>query len=393
MKTIFRHLGGLCLVLALFALALPGSAQEKGSRPVKVTIQEEKAEIVALPLDPQVRIEYQYVGNMSYGVTAEGKMLTCGPGAASAMFKIDEQIMFPDNVTQPQNLPAGPNGKKRNGIQTTWKRGDITITQVFEVIAGKPYDKGATQKRRMDCLLIKYVIENTGTNTHKIGVRQHIDTLVVSNDGAIFASPSTHPNKLLDGVAFKGKEIPDYVEILERPDLKNPGFKGVFTFRVSNKLQVPDRVVLTGLRAFGQWDIQAVQAMGDSACAFFWENIEVKGKTKHEVGFAYGQSLAVNPENEGKVHIQFGGNFEPKKAFTVTAYVEDPVEGQALTLQLPDGLQRLEGKDTQTVPQPVGDGQSVVMWRCRVEKMGSFPIRIKSSNGVTETRVITVEAE
>jgi hypothetical protein len=148
--------------------------------------------------------------------------------------------------------------------------------------------------------------------------------------------------------------------------------------------------VLTSLRAGGQWDVAAIPAMGDSACAFFWENVQVKGKSKHEVGFAYGQSLAVNPENEGKVHIQFGGNFEPNKAFTVTAYVEDPLEGQALTLLLPKGVERLDDRDTQTVPQPTRDGQSVVMWRCRVQQLGTFPIRIRSSNGVTETRTVTV---
>jgi hypothetical protein len=381
----------VCLTfgLALLVVTVPGFAQQQSTKPVKVTIQEEKAEIIALPLDPAVRIEYQYTGNMQYGVTAEGKMLTCGPGAAHTMFKVDNQILFPDVVSQPKALPSGPNNKKRNGIETTWKHGDVQVTQVIEVIAGRPYDKSAPQKRRLDCLLFKYVLENTGAGTHKVSVRQHIDTLVVQNDGAIFASPSTHPNKLLDGVAFKGKDIPDFVEILENPDLKNPGFKGVFSFRVG-KLQGPDRIVLTSLRAGGQWDVPAIQAMGDSACAFFWENIELKGKSKHEVGFAYGQSLAVNPENEGKVHIHFGGNFEPSKTFTVTAYVEDPIEGQALTLLLPKGVQRLDDRDTQTVPQPMRDGQSVVMWRCRVQELGTFPIRIRSSNGVTETRTVTV---
>jgi hypothetical protein len=379
-----------CVVcLGLLALALPVSGQQQATKPVQVTIQEEKAEIVALPLDPAVRIEHQYTGNMQYGVTAEGKMLTCGAGAAHALFKVDNQILFPDVVSQPKALPAGPNNKKRNGIQSTWKHGDVQVTQIIEIIAGRPYDKSGPQKRRMDCLLIKYVLENTGAGTHKVSVRQHIDTLVVQNDGAIFASPSTHPNKLLDGVAFKGKDIPDFVEILENPDIKNPGFKGVFTFKVG-KLQGPDKVVLTSLRAGGQWDVAAIQAMGDSACAFFWENIELKGKLKHEVGFAYGQSLAVNPENEGKVHIQFGGNFAPQKAFTVTAYVEDPIDGQALTLVLPKGVERLDDRDTQTVPQPLRDGQSVVVWRCRVQELGTFPIRIRSSNGVTETRVVTV---
>jgi hypothetical protein len=378
-------------VLAFGLLPL-GSAQAPAGKPYKVTIQEEKSEVAenVLPFDQTVRIEYQYVGNMSFGVTAEGKMLTCGAGAAHAMFKIGDQLAFPDNVTQPQQLPPGPNNKKRQGSQVSWTRGNIKITNVFEVIPGKPYSKNAPQKRRNDCLLIKYVIENTGDKDQKVGVRMHIDTLCVTNDGAIFASPIAHPGKLLDGIAFKGKDVPDIVEILENPNLQNPGFKGVFTFRLGNKIECPNRIVLTSLRVGGQWDIPAQQAMGDSAVAFYWEDIEVKAKGKREVGFAYGQSQACNPENEGKVRVNFGGSFEPGKLFTVTAYVEDPVEGQSLTLQLPKGVERVDGKEMQTVPQPTGEGQSIVMWRCRVTELGSFPIRIRSSNGVTETRTVTV---
>ena len=386
------HLG-VVSVLALALVALPdGSAQQPASKAVKVTIQEEKAEISdrTLPFDPTIRVEYQYVGNMSFGVTAEGKLLTCGAGAAHSLFKIDNQILFPDTVPQQQALPPGPNNKKRHGMQATWTRGEIKITQVLEVIQGKPYDKTLPQKRRNDVLLIKYVVENTGNNEHKVGVRMHIDTMCGNNDGAIFAAPIAHPGKLLDGVAFKGKDIPEIVEILEVPDLKNPGFKGVYTFRLGKKLQGPDRIVLTSLRVGGNWDIPAAQAMGDSAVAFFWEDMEMKPKTKREVGFGYGTSQAVNPENEGKVYINFGGSFEPNKMFTVTAYVEDPIEGQSLTLELPKGMTRLDGKDTQAVPQPTGDGQSVVMWRCRVLETGSFPIRVRSSNGVTETRVVTI---
>jgi hypothetical protein len=105
------------LCLALLVLALPVSGQQQATKPVQVTIQEEKAEIIALPLDPTVRIEHQYTGNMQYGVTAEGKMLTCGAGAAHTLFKIDNQILFPDIVTPPEALPAGPNNKKRKAFK------------------------------------------------------------------------------------------------------------------------------------------------------------------------------------------------------------------------------------------------------------------------------------
>jgi len=289
-------------------------------------------------------------------------------------------------------LPDGPNKKKRNGGQTTWQNGDVRITMMIEVVPGKPYVKNPSGPvpRRMDTLLFKYVIENTGNVARKVGCRMHIDTYCVNNDGAIFASPVTHPGKLLDGVMLQGKDVPDFVEILQVPDLNNPGFKGIFTFKFANKLEGPNRIVLTSLGAGGQWDIQAIPAMGDSAVAFYWDQQDIKPKSKREIAFAYGQGIACNPESEGRVSIDFGGSFEPSKAFTVTAYVEDPIDGQSLTLLLPPGVERVDGKDTQAVPAPGDTGQSVVMWRCRLAQPGTYPIRIRSSNGVTQARLVTV---
>ena len=44
-----------------------------------------------------------------------------------------------------------------------------------------------------------------------------------------------------------------------------------------------------------------------------------------------------------------GGSFEPGKVFNISAVVADPALGQTLTLELPKGMHRLEGKDVQAV--------------------------------------------
>ena len=70
--------------------------------------------------------------------------------------------------------------------------------------------------------------------------------------------------------------------------------------------------------------------------------------------------------------------------------MDDAVEGQSLTLELPKGMQRTAGKDTQAVPAPDTLGQSVVLWKGRVLELGTHELRIRSSNGVTYTRTITI---
>jgi hypothetical protein len=286
-------------------------------------------------------------------------------------------------------LPDGPGNKKRHGGQTVWQQGDIRVTMVMEVVPGKPYQPKPSGPipRRMDTLLVKYILENTGSAAHKVGCRTFVDTLVVNNDGALFASPTTHPDEVLNGIVMAGKSLPAFFEVLERPNLKDPGFKGIFTLKLGAKLEGPSKVVLTTYGQRGQYDCPAQRA-GDSACALFWPPQDLQPHTKREVAWAYGQGIACT--NEGRVSVDFGGSFEPGKIFTVTTYVDDPIDGQSLTLLLPKGVERVEGKATQAVPLLNETSQSVVLWRCRLRELGSYSIRIRSSNGVTQAHTVTV---
>ncbi|HYV35454.1 MAG TPA: hypothetical protein VE988_07110, partial [Gemmataceae bacterium] len=81
MNTLFCR--SLSLGLGLVIVCLPALfAQAPANAPVKVTIDDDKTEISdrVLPLDPVIRVAYEYVGSMSFGVNGEGKRLTCGAG-------------------------------------------------------------------------------------------------------------------------------------------------------------------------------------------------------------------------------------------------------------------------------------------------------------------------
>ncbi len=392
------HLRSINSLFALFGLGviiLPGlSQQPQPAKSYKVTIVEEnKPEVFeqVLPADPTVRVGYNYNGNMIFGVTAEGKRLTPNPDSVQTLFMIDGEIKSPKDTSKLQSLPEGPGGKKRHGGATTWQQGDLRVTMTLEVIAGKPSQlkPGVPIPRRLDTLLVKYGIENIGNAAHKVACRVFIDTMVGDNDGALFASPTTHPKKILNGLLLEKKLLPEFMEVLERPNLDNPGFKGIFTFKLGNKLEGPSKVALTSFGARnGKWDVPVVQSGGDSACAFYWEQQEIQPQGKREIAYAYGQGIAAT--NDGRILADFGGSFEPGKRFTITAYVDDPIDGQNLTLLLPKGIELVDGKTTQAVPAMTETGNSVVMWRCRLQEAGAYPIRIRSSTGVTKTWSVTV---
>src|SRR5207249_2988492 len=135
----------------------------------------------------------------------------------------------------------------------------------------------------------------------------------------------------------EGKTMPDFIQVMENPDPRNPGFYGILTTKFGSRVEGPSRLALTNLSSFGAWEV-TVQPAGDSALAMYWPAKKLKPGEKREMVWAYGGGIASNPENEGAVSIGLSGSFEPGKAFTITAYVSDPGSSQALRLELPEGM-------------------------------------------------------
>ncbi len=73
----------------------------------------------------------------------------------------------------------------------------------------------------------------------------------------------------------------------------------------------------------------------------------------------------------------------------MAAYVQDPASGQSLTLELPAGMQRIEGKESQPVATD-DDGNGMVLWKARVLRPGQFTLRVRSSTGITQSKIITI---
>jgi hypothetical protein len=380
---------GLAAVVAATLITLSAAGQPA---PVKVTIKDEKPVIVeaVLPVDPTQHVQLQTQGNMMFSVRVDNQ--TTHLGVIQALFKVDEQVLFPGNppsqlTVQNQGLAKNKSAKVRNGSRSVCQIGKLVVTQEVEVI---PTKAKAGQKRRLDSVLVHYLVENKDSQPHKFGLRTFMDVFIVDNDGALFAAP-TQPGKVLDGVELKGKLVPEYLQFLQRPDLKNPGFIAHMTFNLGKQFDMPDRIILTNLGAqIDQWNLGVMQAMGDSAMGVFWEPKEIKPGGKRSIAYAYGQGIAPVAEGEGQITINLSGSFEPGKLFTISAMVQDPAPGQSLALELPAGMELMEGKERQPVPAHNDDGNSMVLWKARVLDMGQFTVRVRSSTGVTQAKIVTI---
>src|SRR5207302_5882716 len=104
----------------------------------------------------------------------------------------------------------------------------------------------------------------------------------------------------------------------------------------------------------------------------------------------FGQGIAPRADGDGSMAIVLGGSFEPGKLFTVQTEVLEPAAGQSLTLELPKGMQLLEGRERQPVPAVDDEGHTMVLWKARVLNTGQFNLRVHSSTGMTQTKIITI---
>jgi hypothetical protein len=380
---------------AALALLAVGGALAQGPRPpFKVTVKDDKpvtSEAAEAPLDPVQRINFQPQGLAVTVRTANNEILHL---SHFPTVNIDGQLHAQGGGGRPEvinrALPVQKGRKARQGFESIYNYGDVRVTATFTLVPTKPAVKGG--KRQLDSVLIHYLIENKGNKAHKIGLRVYMDVYVVSNDGAQFAAP-TMPGKILNGVELKGKTLPPYVQMLQNPNLQNPGYVSHLTLDLGSKIEKAERVVLTrhgAPGAFGGWDMPAMVA-GDTALGVFWEPKEVKPGGKRVIAYGYGKGIATSPESEGVVRLALGGSFAPGKAFDVTAYVTDPAPGQSLTLQLPPGMELLEGPACQPVPEPPADEPtSLVRWRARVARPGQYTLGVRSSTGLTHRKLISV---
>jgi hypothetical protein len=394
--------------LSLFTLAsvtavcaLPGAAQERTtSPPVRVTITDEKPVVVdtetseassgsSLPIDPVKRIQFTPSG-LSANIRSENNQTLHLSHFPS--FLIDNQLYQQGQGGVPvffnRPLPKDKGPKYREGYVSAYKYGDVHVTVTISLIPTKP-PKGAS-KRQLDSVLIHYLAENKGGQPHKFGLRLYMDTFVIDNDGCLFAAP-TMPDKVLNGVELKGKKLPPYVQLLQRPNLKAPGYVSHLSLNLGGRIQKPDRVVLTAFaEGFNTWECRPIAANGDSALAVFWEAKEIKPGGRREVAYAYGKGLAIGA-GDGRFDVALGGSFEPGKTFKVSALVHDPAPGQVLSLELPDGMALVEGKELQPVPVPLGEETvSLVVWQARVQRPGEYAVRVRSNTGVTQGKLVRI---
>jgi hypothetical protein len=122
----------------------------------------------------------------------------------------------------------------------------------------------------------------------------------------------------------------------------------------------------------------------DSAVTMYWEPKMLAAATTDKqpsrvVGFAYGLGSV---SGSGRLALSVAGKFVPGGEFTLTCLVNEPKEGETVTLTLPEGFSLSEGASTQKVPAVEAGATrkiSTVTWKIKAGSPGRHELSVKSS--------------
>jgi hypothetical protein len=378
--------------------------------PVKVEIIDESnaddaagKPIPAMEVDPRPRVVWQYGPGMRFGIAAveTRKLLTYALNGATnqTLLRVNGQIgefggpmgTFTERDTR---LPPDSVRKTHGGSKSVWVSGKIHYTQILELTpSGQPTMVGSQPKLLLDTVRVRYLIENKDNKTFRAGMRMQVDTLIGGNDGVPFTVPGL--TSLVTSFADfpRAGPIPDFIQALERPNLRDPGTVAHMSLQLGGAVEAPNRVSLTHWPGAGypNWEVPLLPLASDSAVVLYWNDRPLLPGEIREMGFAYGLGSVVSSDPSGSLGVTLGGGFEPGEIFTVTAYIQGAKKGQTLTLEVPSGLERIGGNEVQSVPPPAPSAaNSIVTWKVKVLRTGNFPLKVVSSNGLSQAKTISI---
>jgi hypothetical protein len=268
----------------------------------------------------------------------------------------------------------------------------IQVSQHIEIVPG---DTGL-----LDTCLVYYTIKNYGDIPQKVGLRVMLDTYIGANDGVPFLIPGEKEfvTTMRD---FKQKEIPDYIEAIEKPDTPNDlgtvarmGLKGIKLPGI--ELEDIERLLITRWPGNRQqrWEVP-LESMTDekgnrdSCVALYWDYTDMRPKQERRMAFTYGLSKLDIGEGDTKqaLALSVPASVLPNREFVATAYAWNARKGDTVKLVLPRGLTLVDGE---TLDKTVEEGgkRVQVFWRLKAGGTGEY--KLEATNGDVKAKPRTV---
>ena len=280
---------------------------------------------------------------------------------------------------------------KLGGKKRTWDIKGVLVTQTVTIVPSDPVEvKNGEYKRLLNTCLVKYKIENKGVKKYTIGLRVLMDTCIGEKDDVPFMLPGIN-EPVSTRKEFKGNKVPDFVQIIEKISVRDPGIVVHLGLRISDKLEAPSRFKLTRYNKvfLKKWEVQLEDQRDDSSVVLYWDPIEIELGKSRTLAFTFGLGSITADD---KLGVTVGGSPYKGGELTVVALVSDK-DAKTATLKLPAGLTHLEpSKETQEVT-PVRGRPSPVTWRVRADQEGKHDLRVILNSGPQRVHRVTITAK
>jgi hypothetical protein len=285
----------------------------------------------------------------------------------------------------------------------------IMVTQEVGLVHGEPIEvEPGISKRLLDTCLFRYKVENKDGQAHQVGMRYLLDTFIGGNDQVPFTLPGVK-GMVDDSRQLRGDDVPDFIQVLENPDLKNPGLIAQLNLRLDDQAyEVPNRMKLTAHPIVQReaepltkdvWEVPlaSIKEAQDSCVVLYWDSAQLAAGRGREMAFTYGLgNVSIGPT--AKLGLTVGGAMLVNKELTVVALVSDPQPNQTVELTLQPGLTLANDTPLQQLVPPSSekDGKPIpspVSWRVRADREGEFSIAVETQIGgetVTQSRRINI---
>jgi hypothetical protein len=245
---------------------------------------------------PTEAIDIKVGPDMRFGLTIierERWLITCFPNGQtnSTLVKIGDNKLELGSRPRGVVLPEGPGGSRR----MRWSDQGIEVTQELKPVA-------IDSSKVKDTCQVRYIIKNlspkgSSEKDVSVGLRALVDTLIKNNDGCTFLVPGK--DELIDTSAdFKGNQVPQSIEALEKPSRRKPGRTARFTLRRKgasglDDFEGPARFCITrwrfGYESPDRWDVPVEDMENDSAVVLYWDQQNLKAGQTRICGYAYGK--------------------------------------------------------------------------------------------------------
>ncbi|MFB9328379.1 OmpL47-type beta-barrel domain-containing protein [Paenibacillus aurantiacus] len=315
------------------------------------------------------------------------------PGTSFTSLKVDGQETVYGDASAGEFLAPPANNETLTANSSVWKTGDVTVRQILS--AGVNPATGLP-----DALQIRYVITNTGTTEHDVGLRLMLDTMVAGNDAAPFKVPGTSGVESVNYERdYLGSDVPAFWQVFN--DFNIPGYSAQYSMQ-GRDATPPDRFTIASWSTIDDklWDyeITAGRETGDSAVGMWWNPDTLAPGEQRIITTYYGR-----PGVGGASSLVLSGrkslSYDEWQAspFKLISYLSnntgEAMNNVRLQIELEDGLV-LDGTSAEQAVGQVEPGQTVQTdWKLKASAAGKYSVTVRAIEDGAAEPFATAEYE